>query len=399
MINRVILIVLDSMGIGYLPDAYEYGDEGSDTLGNIAKSYRNFKIHNLTKLGIGNIEGISSFIEKTDSPKGAYGRASEASKGKDTTTGHWEIAGLKLSNPFPTFPNGFPDELIMSIEEAIGIKTIGNEVASGTEIINRLGDIHVKTGMPIIYTSADSVLQIAAHEEVICLNRQYKICSIVRDIMQGAYGAGRIIARPFIGAAGQYMRTKNRKDFSLKPSGKTMLDYIKEEGMEVVAVGKIEDIFASQGITMSVHIKDNMEGVDKTIEYIRGGNKGLIFTNLVDFDMLYGHRNDINGYANAIMEFDGRLPDIMEAMKDEDILIITADHGCDPTTLSTDHSREYIPILIYGKSIKDKINIGTRECFCDIGATILDILNIKGQIEGSSFKSLLFGSDFNERTI
>lgn len=394
MINRVILIVLDSMGIGYLPDAYEYGDEGSDTLGNIAKSYRNFKIENLTKLGIGNIDDISPLIEKTDSPRGAYGRAAEASKGKDTTTGHWEIAGLKLSNPFPTFPNGFPDELIKFIEEAIGIKTIGNEVASGTEIINRLGDIHVKTGMPIIYTSADSVLQIAAHEEVICLERLYEICGIVRDIMQGAYGVGRIIARPFIGTTDQYMRTKNRKDFSLKPIGKTMLDYIKENGMEVMAVGKIEDIFASEGITMSVHTKDNMEGVDKTIEYMRGGNKGLIFTNLVDFDMLYGHRNDVNGYANAIMEFDGRLPDLIEAMNDEDMLIITADHGCDPTTPSTDHSREYIPILIYGKSIKNKINIGTRECFCDIGATILDVLNIKGEIEGSSFKSLLFKERF-----
>lgn len=390
MVNRVILIVLDSMGIGYLPDAFEYGDEGSDTLGNIAKNYKKFQIDNLVKLGIGNIDCINSFIKKYDYPKGAYGRAAEASPGKDTTTGHWEISGLKLQRPFPTFPEAFPDELIKTIEAAIGVKTIGNEVASGTEIIQRLGDSHVKSSMPIIYTSADSVLQIAAHEDVICLDRQYEICGIVRDIMKGPYGVGRIIARPFKGSSGEYKRTENRKDFSLTPIGKTMLDYIKENSMEVSAVGKIEDIFAAQGITKSIHTRSNSEGLERTLELIRCVGKGIIFTNLVDFDMLYGHRNDVAGYAEAIMEFDRRLPDVFEAMKDDDVLIITADHGCDPTTPSTDHSREYIPILIYGKSIKSNVNIGTRKSFSDIGATILDMLNIRGQIEGSSFKSLIY---------
>ena len=390
MVNRVILIVLDSMGIGYLPDAYKFGDEGSDTLGNIAKSIMGFKIKNLTKLGIGNIDGISNFIEKSDDIIGAYGKALEASWGKDTTTGHWEIAGLRLTETFPTFPKGFPVDLIRSIEAAIGMNTIGNEVASGTEIIQRLGDMHVKTGMPIIYTSADSVLQIAAHEEVISLPKQYEICTIVRNIMKGSYGVGRIIARPFKGSSGEYSRTENRRDFSLKPLGKTMLDYIKENGMAVIAVGKIDDIFAKQGITASIHTSNNLEGINKTIEYIRDSSKGIIFTNLVDFDMLYGHRNDAAGYAKAIMDFDKRLPEIIEAMKDEDILIITADHGCDPTTSSTDHSREYIPILLYGKSIKSNVNIGIRDCFCDIGATILDFLNIQGEIEGSSFKSLIY---------
>lgn len=390
MVNRVVLIVLDSLGIGYLPDSYEYGDEGSDTLGNIAQNYKEFRIDNLVELGIGSIDGVSSCIVKHDNPKGAYGRAAEASMGKDTTTGHWEISGLRLIRPFPTFPNGFPDELIETIENAIGVKTMGNEVASGTEIIQRLGDLHVKTGMPIIYTSADSVLQIAAHEEVISLNRQYEICSIVRNIMRGPYGVGRIIARPFRGSSGEYRRTENRKDFSLKPIGKTILDYIKEKGMDVMAVGKIEDIFAGQGITKAVHTKNNSEGIEKTIEFINKDSKGIIFTNLVDFDMIYGHRNDVLGYADAIMEFDSRLPDIIGAMKDDDVLIITADHGCDPTTPSTDHSREYIPILFYGKSIKNNINIGTRKSFSDIGATILDMLNIEGKIEGSSFKSLIY---------
>lgn len=382
-------MVLDSLGIGYLPDSYKYGDEGSDTLGSIAKYHSDFSIDNLIKLGMGNIDGVSRYVKKSSNPIGAYGRASEASYGKDTTTGHWEIAGLKLPKPFPTFPNAFPDELIKVIEDAIGVKTIGNEVASGTEIINRLGDLHVKTGMPIIYTSADSVLQIAAHEDIIEVEKLYRICAIVREIMKGPYGVGRIIARPFLGKSGEYKRTANRKDFSLKPIGKTMLDFIKEDGMDVIAVGKIEDIFASQGITVSVHTENNLDGINKTIEFINKNSKGLIFTNLVDFDMLYGHRNDITGYGNAIMEFDRMLPDIIGALKDEDILIITADHGCDPATPSTDHSREYIPIIIYGKKIKNNVNIGTRSCFCDIGATILDFLNIKGDIEGLSFKSLI----------
>ncbi|MGE5678593.1 MAG: phosphopentomutase, partial [Pseudomonadota bacterium] len=319
-------------------------------------------------------------------PKGCYGKALELSPGKDTTTGHWEMAGIKLDQAFPTFPHGFPQELLEEFEKAIGTKTIGNEVASGTEIIARLGDKHVATGYPIVYTSADSVFQIAAHEEVIPLARQYEICEIARGLLKGKYAVGRVIARPFLGTSGSYKRTTNRRDFSLKPVKKTMLDIIKENGLSVQAVGKIEDIFAGEGMTEAVHTKGNMDGVDKTLEYMATGKPGLIFTNLVDFDMVYGHRNDVDGYANALKEFDSRLPEIIAAMRDEDVLIITADHGCDPTTSSTDHSREYIPVLIYGKHLKAGVNLGIRRGFGDIGATVLDLLGFAAEIEGTSFK-------------
>lgn len=385
MINRVILIVLDSVGIGELPDAGLYGDSGSNTLGNIARKVKNFSLINLEALGLGNIDK-SIGLQIAEKPIGSFGRAKEASPGKDTTTGHWEMAGVILQQPFPTFPEGFPHGLVEVFEKSIGIKTIGNEVASGTEIIARLGDKHVDTGYPIIYTSADSVFQIAAHEEVISLNKLYEICEKARILLRDEYAVGRVIARPFLGKNGNYKRTSNRRDFSLNPIKKTMLDIIAENGMNVAAVGKIEDIFAGKGITEAVHTKDNMEVVDKTLNYMAEDKKGLIFANLVDFDMLYGHRNDAVGYAKALMSFDARLPEIFSAMKDSDALIITADHGCDPTTGSTDHSREYIPILVYGKEVRQGVDIGTRASFADIGATILDLLRLPIEIDGKSFK-------------
>lgn len=384
MTQRVILVVMDSVGIGELPDAALYGDEGSNTLGNIHKAIPELHLSNLTNLGLGNIAGLN--IPRTDSPKGAYGRALELSPGKDTTTGHWEIAGITLEQAFPTYPKAFPQDLMERFEKAIGTKCIGNEVASGTEIISRLGDEHVRTGYPMVYTSADSVFQIAAHEEVIPLERLYEMCRIAREMLTGEHAVGRVIARPFIGTSGAYKRTSNRKDFSLLPNSKTMLDIIKENGLDVMAVGKIEDIFAGIGVTDAVHTKSNMDGVDHTLEYMKTDKKGLIFTNLVDFDMTYGHRNDVQGYANALKEFDNRLPEIIAAMKDTDVLMITADHGCDPTTPSTDHSREYIPVIVYGKNIKQGVDLGTRKGFSDISATILDLLNLPIETKGSSFK-------------
>lgn len=384
MVNRVALIVLDSVGIGALPDANEYNDEGSNTLGNIAKTLKGFELPNLEKLGLGHIEGVNEF-NKIENPIGSFGRSLEMSKGKDTTTGHWEISGIILEKAFPTYPNGFPMDVIEEFEKRIGRKTIGNKPASGTAIIEELGDEHVKTGYPIVYTSADSVFQIAAHEEVIPLEELYKMCQIARDLLQGEHGVGRVIARPFIGTTGSYKRTPNRRDFSLQPFRKTILNYIKDNGMDVCAVGKIEDIFGGYGVTKAVHTKNNMDGVDKTIEYLKEDTKGLIFTNLVDFDMQYGHRNDVEGYANALKDFDNRLPEIIENLKDDDVLIITADHGCDPTTPSTDHSREYIPILVYGKKIKSGVNLGTRRTYADIGKTIAEFLNIDADIAGDSF--------------
>lgn len=384
MVKRVILIVLDSVGIGELPDAADYNDTGSNTLCNIAKEMGGLKLKNLESLGLGDIEGVNC-IEKTDMPLGSYGRLAEKSKGKDTVTGHWEIAGIILKNPLRTFPNGFPQDIISEFEGKIGRKVIGNKVASGTEIIKELGEEHGKTGYPIVYTSADSVFQIAANEAVIPLEELYRMCGIARGIFTGERSIGRVIARPFIVKDGEYIRTPNRRDFVMEPSEKTMLDYLKEKDLEVNAVGKIEDIFNKRGITYAVHIKSNEDGVSKTIDCMRTMKKGLIFTNLVDFDMLYGHRNDVKGYAAALEEFDSRLPEIIAEMREHDVLIITADHGCDPVSSSTDHSREYIPLLVYGNDIKTGVDLGTRECFCDIGKTILDFFNIENGINGTSF--------------
>lgn len=382
--KRAIIVVLDSVGMGELPDAEKYGDKGSNTLGNIAAQVKDFSLPNLQELGLGNIDNMEG-IKKVDNPKGCFGRMAERSAGKDTTTGHWEISGIVVEKPFPVYPNGFPKEIIYAFEKAINRKTIGNIVASGTEIIKMLGDEQVKTGYPIVYTSADSVFQIAAHEEVISIEELYDMCAKARGILQGEHAVGRVIARPFIGGSGDYKRTSGRRDFSLEPLAKTVLDYAKEQGMDVRAVGKIEDIFAKRGITHAVHTKDNSDGVDKTLEYLKDDFEGIVFTNLVEFDMVYGHRNDVEGYAKALMEFDRRLPEIINALKDDDILFITADHGCDPTTESTDHSREHVPLLVYGKGIKQNINLGTRSSFCDVGATIADYLGLTGELQGKSF--------------
>ncbi|MFL0196910.1 phosphopentomutase [Clostridium sp. WILCCON 0269] len=386
--RRVILIVFDSVGIGELPDAEEYGDVGSNTLGNISKAVGGLELSNLHKLGIGNIQGAKN-LNRCAQPTGNFGKCTELSKGKDTVTGHWEIAGIVLKKSLNTYPDGFPQDIIEEFQDKIGRKVLGNKVASGTEIINELGKEHVDTGYPIVYTSADSVFQVAAHEEVIPVDELYKMCSTARKMLSGDRTVGRVIARPFIYDKGKYVRTSNRKDFALDPPEKTMLDYIKEAGLNVMAVGKIEDIYNKRGITEAVHIKNNMDGIDKTLSYMEKNQPGLIFTNLVDFDMLYGHRNDVEGYAKALIEADGRIPEIISRMNGEDVLVITADHGCDPTTESTDHSREYIPVLVYGENLKSRVDIGVRKCYSDIGKTILDLLDIKNDLYGISFKDLI----------
>ena len=386
--KRVAIIVLDSVGIGELPDAAKYGDEGSNTLVNIKKEYPDFSVPNMAELGLGNIEGEDiCLLGKTDSPKGCYAKMSEASNGKDTTTGHWEISGIVTENPFPTFTEtGFPKEVMDKFEKAIGRKTLGNISASGTAIINELGDEHVKTGYPIIYTSADSVFQIACHEDVIPVDELCKMCETAREVLVGDYAVARVIARPFIGNGnGNYTRTERRKDFSLAPTSETILDLLKAEGKSVVAIGKIEDIFEHRGMTVTDHTTNNHDGIEKTIEYLKKDFEGLLFTNLVDTDMIYGHRNDVKGYAEAVMYFDSKLPEIKSAMKDDDILIITADHGCDPTTPSTDHSREFVPLLVYGKNIKEGVNLGVRKQFSDIAATVAEYLGINEMFGAESF--------------
>ena len=376
--KRAIIIVLDGVGIGELPDAAAYKDEGSNTLVNLKKAVPTLNLKNMCDLGLGNIQG-AEILGKVNTPKGLYGKLAEHSAGKDTTTGHWEISGIWLDKPFPTYPNGFPDDIILPFEKAIGRKVLGNCVASGTEIIKRLGDEHVKTGCPIVYTSADSVFQIACHEDVIPVSKLYEYCTIARKMLS----VGRVIARPFIGSNGNYTRTERRKDFSLEPPENTLLDYVKASGMECAGVGKIEDIFAMRGITRSVHTTNNHDGIEQTIAYLKEDFGGLIFTNLVDTDMLYGHRNDIKGFASALEYFDSRLLDIIKAMKEDDILFITADHGCDPTTPSTDHSREYIFLLGYGNLTPG--DIGIRSTYGDIAKSIAMYLGIKENLRGRSF--------------
>jgi len=389
MDRKVVLVVLDSVGIGELPDAELYGDKGSNTLGNIAKHVKGFSIPNLEALGIGSIEGVKNLI-KCENPEGIYGRCSELSKGKDTITGHWEMAGVILETPLQTYPNGFPREIMDEFEAKIGRKTLGNVVASGTAIIEELGEEHIRTGYPIIYTSADSVFQIAANEDVIPLEELYNMCKVAREMLVGDKMVGRVIARPFKGMKkGEFVRTANRHDYALEPFNKTALEYVSEAGLPMAAVGKIKDIFTGKGVTESVSIKDNMDGVDKTLQMMKSHSNGFIFTNLVDFDMKFGHRNDVEGYAKALEEFDDRLPEIKEALRDNDVLIITADHGCDPTTEGTDHSREYVPVLVYGRNLKEDINLGTRNGFCDIGKTVLDLLDIENDLVGKSFKDLI----------
>lgn len=383
-IDRVIMIVLDSVGIGELPDAGEYGDKGSNTLGNIVKVCNGMNLPNLSRLGIGKIDGID-YLSVPEHVLGSYGRLEEVSKGKDTITGHWEISGLQLEYPFPTYPDGFPKEVLEEFEKLTGRGVLANCAASGTEIIKEYGEEHMKTGKLIVYTSADSVFQIAAHEEIVPLEELYRICGMAREMLQGEHMVGRVIARPFIGEPGNFTRTPNRRDFSAEPTSDTLLDVLNKKGLDVVAVGKIEDIFSKKGVTVAEHTKNNMNGVDVTLKFMKQENKGLIFTNLVDFDMLFGHRNNPEGYKQALEEFDNRLPEILSAMKDSDILIITADHGCDPTTPSTDHSREHIPVIIYGKGIRENVNLGTRKTFADIACTIAEVFNAENAFPGQSF--------------
>lgn len=387
MINRIIIMVLDGFGIGEAPDAKNYGDEGSNTLGGI---YNNaiLNIPNMQKLGLYNIDGVKvgESVQKTI---GAYGRAQEQADGKNSPVGHWEISGYIKHPGFTTYPNAFPQKLIDEFIEKTGVKGIlCNEVGSGTEILKRFGEEHIKTGYPIIYTSADSVFQIAAHEDVIPVEKLYEICRIARKILdKPEYNIGTVIARPFVGDnAENFTRTYNRKDFESTTFGRTMLDVMYENNKKVIAIGKIEDLFAGRSITKAIHTSGNADGIAKTISAIEQDTEGLIFTNLVDTDMLYGHRNNIQGYAEALEYFDSKLPEIIEKLKDTDMLIVTADHGNDPSTPSTDHSREYIPILIYGKYIKENVNLGTRKTFADISATILDILNMQRLENGESFK-------------
>jgi phosphopentomutase len=388
--KRAIVIVLDSVGIGEQPDAAEFGDVGSHTLGNIRKVRGKLDLPNMTALGLAAIE--NSRLESLNlTPTGAYGKLAELTKAKDTTCGHWEIAGLPLKQAFKTYPNGFPEDFLREFEAKIGRGTIGNEVASGTEIISRLGDEHVKTGKPIVYTSADSVFQIAAHEGVIPLAEQYRICEIAREMLNGDdYLVGRVIARPFEGTSGAYKRTENRKDYAVEPFTDTVLDALVKRGMDVVGIGKIEDIFCHRGVSTVDHTRNNPSGIEATIRFLKEGKGDFIFTNLVDFDMLFGHRNDVEGYAAALEAFDAALPRIMDAMQAGDILMITADHGCDPTTASTDHSREYIPLVVTGKHVKANVNLGTRKTFADIGATVLDYLTGEAWNVGTSFLSEIY---------
>ena len=380
--KRVFLIVLDSVGIGAMDDAAEFGDAGTNTLRSASEGSC-FHMPNMEQLGLFNIDGID-WKKGVENPKAVYGRMREASRGKDTTIGHWEIAGLISKKPLPVYPNGFPKEILDEFSRMTGRGVLCNKPYSGTEVIKDYGDEHVLTGKLIVYTSADSVFQIAAHEEVVPVETLYEYCRMARQLLTGEHSVGRVIARPFIGKDGNYQRTPKRHDFSLEPPGETMLDAIKGAGKEVIGVGKIKDIFAGRGITSYVYTKGNAEGIERTLEYLDQDFEGLCFVNLVDYDMLYGHRNDIEGYAKALTEFDEALPQMISKMREDDLLMITADHGCDPGyTVSTDHSREYTPLIVYGKSIAS-VNLGTRDTFADIGATVLDYLGVEGKIAGKS---------------
>ncbi len=384
--QRVVWIVLDSVGIGEMPDAAEYGDVGSDTLGNIARQ-RTLHLPNLTSLGLANIRPLANLDPATD-PKASYGRCALASPGKDTTTGHWEMVGIHLEKPFPVYPKGFPPEVIDEFERRTGRSVLGNKAASGTEIIQELGEEHVRTGKPIVYTSADSVFQIAAHEEVIPLWEQYKMCETARNLLRGPYEVGRVIARPFEGDAGNFKRTANRRDFAVPPPRGMLLDQLEAKGIEVYSIGKIFDVFLGRGIGPHEKTKSNADGMAKTQAALGEVERGLIFVNLVDFDQQYGHRNDLEGYAQALEEVDAWLPTLLQKLKSDDMLILTADHGCDPTTPSTDHSREYVPLLVYSPRRPHGVDLQTRATLSDIGQTVAE--NFGCQIaKGESFLGAL----------
>lgn len=382
--QRVYLIVLDSFGIGHAPDAADFGDEGANTLYTITHS-KEYDTPNMRKLGLSCIDGVD-YLEKSDDIVGSYGRMQEASKGKDTTIGHWEIAGIVSENALPTYPNGFPKEVLDEFSKRTGREVLCNKPYSGTDVIRDYGEEHVRTGKLIVYTSADSVFQIAAHEDIVPVEELYKYCEIAREILVGEHGVGRVIARPFVGEAPNFQRTTNRHDFSLLPPRDTMLDVLQKEGYDTYGVGKIYDIFAGKGIAHTQRIQGNVDGMEKTIQLQDKDFNGLCFVNLVDFDMLYGHRNDIEGYAKAATVFDKQLGTFMERMQPQDILMITADHGCDPGFKGTDHSRECVPFLAYGEQVKKGVNMGTRKTFSDIAATILDIFGIDSRLDGTSFK-------------
>ncbi|MBC7797663.1 MAG: phosphopentomutase [Pyrinomonadaceae bacterium] len=386
--GRVILVVLDSVGIGAMPDAEKWGDVGADTLGNILKS-RQVYLPNLQWLGIGNIREFDN-LPKSANPRGSFGRCTLKSNGKDTTTGHWEIAGIVLEKAFPTYPNGFPPEIINEFVNKTNVAGIlGNVAASGTEIIKQFGAEHIETGKPIVYTSADSVFQIAAHENVISIEKLYKMCETAREVLRGEHEVGRVIARPFVGASDVFTRTENRHDYAVPPpsaKGENLLVTLQENGLDTICVGKIASVYCNYGVTREVVAKNNEQGINQTINAVLEDSRGLIFTNLVDFDMLFGHRRDVEGYARALEHFDSRLPEITGAMRDDDLLIITADHGNDPTHNGSDHTREYTPLLTFGKHAKSNVNLGTRETLADIGQTIADNFDLQIN-EGESFLS------------
>lgn len=382
--KRAIWIVLDSVGMGAMPDAMQYGDQDVNTIAHTYTFANGLALDNLLKYGLGNIEGMKA-LPKVQAPQGNFARLGELSKGKDTTTGHWEMVGVLTKVPFPTYPNGFPAEVMDAFEEAIGTKTLGNCTASGTAIIEELGEEHVKTGYPIVYTSADSVFQIAAHESVVPLEKLYEMCEKARRILTGKHEVARVIARPFTGEIGEFTRTPNRRDYAISPPAPNLLTYCEEANVPVIAVGKIEDIFNKQGVTVAIHTKDNQDGIKTTLDCMEKYPEGLIFTNLVDFDMKWGHRRNPELYGKGLEVFDAALPQIIASMKEDDLLIITADHGCDPTAPGTDHTREYVPLLVIGEKFKQGVDMGTRTSFSDIGQTLCEYFGLPALKIGESF--------------
>lgn len=387
--SRVFLIVMDSVGIGEQPDAPKFNDAGANTLGHIAERVAGFSLPNLQKLGLGNIAPLQN-VAPVAAPMAHYGKMQEISMGKDTTTGHWEIMGLHVSTPFNTYPDGFPQELISEFEQRIGRKVLGNKVASGTDILDELGEEHMKTGAVIVYTSADSVFQVAAHEEIVPLEELYHICEVARELtLRDEFAVTRVIARPFLGQPGNFSRTANRHDYSVKPFAPTVMNRLQDANLASIAIGKISDIYAEEGVTQSIRTKDNMDGVDQILGTMKQSFTGLSFVNLVDFDAKFGHRRDPEGYGQALMEFDARIPELLEALQENDLLIITADHGNDPVHHGSDHTREYVPLLAYHKGIQAGQHLGIRETFADLGATIADNFGVTAPVIGKSFLNRL----------